>query len=84
MENIITIEDLEEESFSTCNAIEKHHATAGLDGLMAMMEDLSRLSWFINRVAVDTDEWTSFEACQEYRQQLRDVYDALGEQIEHF
>ena len=76
------MQDLEDEIFTTCQLIDDQFETADIQGLNDMMEDISRLVWLLNQTGVETDEWSCFESCQTYAEQLHIAYEALGERAE--
>ena len=71
MNSFATMQDLENEILTTCQLIDENLETSDVEGLIAMMEDVSRLVWHLNQTAVETDEWSCFESCQTYAEQLQ-------------
>ncbi len=81
MNSFATIEDLENDMLQTVAIIGRNVGTADDDGILAMMEGVSQMAWYVSLVAEQTDEWTCFAACQEYRDSLRAVYETLNERL---
>ena len=81
MNSFATITGVETDMMTILRQVERDVGTAGDDGLIAMMEGLSQLAWYVSRVAEETDEWTCFAACEEYRNSLRAVYDNLDARL---
>lgn len=81
MYQYLTINDLEDDMVWLFRQVERDIGTAGDDGILAMMHDVSTLAWYIGQVAAETDEWTCFAACEQHRNSLHAVYDSLNDRL---
>lgn len=82
MNSFATMSDIENEAHTTCQLIKENYAEADDETLYAMMSELSSLACNLNYFADETDEWTCFEACQDYRANLQEIYEALGTMLD--
>lgn len=81
MNSFATIEDVEADLMTISHQIGRDIGTADDDNILIMMENLSQLAWYLSHIAVDTNEWSVYAACCEYRDSLRAVYDNLEERL---
>jgi len=68
--DLVTLREIENDIVTTCERIHKGVSTADDDMLLCMMEDLAQLAYFLHHFACETEEWTCFTACVEYRESL--------------
>ena len=82
MNSFATIQRFEDDVFETCQLISDNLTNVDDEGLYALIEQLVDMAQALNHFAAHTDEWSCFACCQDYREQLRAVYDALNAQFE--
>ena len=81
MNSFATIEDIENDMLKTIAIIGRNVGTADDDDILAMMEGVSQIAWYVSLVAEQTDEWSCFALCQQYRESLRSVYENLDARL---
>lgn len=77
MNSFATMQDIEGAVADTCQLINDNIDQANEERLFALAEELVSVAKLLNEFGATTDEWTCYEACQEYREQLRQVHQAL-------
>ena len=82
MNSFATIQNIEEEVATTCQIIRDNFSNADFKGLYAMVEQLVAVANTLKQFAYETDEWSLFESCETYREQLREVSRELTERLE--
>ncbi len=76
-ESMLTITDIEDDIATLFQQIGRNIGTADDDTIVTMMEKVSATTYLVDQFAVETDEWTSFAACQEFYEALAALYATL-------
>lgn len=81
MNSFATILEIENEIDTTCHLISDQFSDADDEGLVAMIEQLVAVANALKQFAYETDEWSCFESCETYREQLREVSRTLIDRL---
>ena len=81
MYSYLTLTDIEEDMVTVFKQIDRDIGTAGDDGFITKLDDLSRIAWLLGRIASETDEWSCFAIFVEYRKSLDAICQNLFDRL---